>query len=171
MNSNGPCKSGFFLVSKGVLYKTKEAMSCSRDLDVRGLIVTADPSRIMMMITMIMIMMLMVVMVLFCSDSSNPPGHNDERDDGGDDYDDGDYDYDDGDDDAHLLCLLNPTRPLGVVEVCQPHLLPSLQQLSFANKFTFHIGHFRYKTEPFFLFNVFVFGPTFVLHTVNSRLT
>ena len=42
MNSNGPCKSGFFLVSKCVLYKTKEAMSCSRDLDGRGLIVTAE---------------------------------------------------------------------------------------------------------------------------------
>ena len=48
MNSNGPCKSGFFLVSKGVLYKTKEAMSCSRDLEVRESIVTADPLRIMM---------------------------------------------------------------------------------------------------------------------------
>ena len=53
-----------------------------------------------------------------------------------DDYDCG-YDCDDGDgdNDAHLLWLLNATRPLGVVEVCQPHLLPSLQQLSFANKF------------------------------------
>ena len=52
-----------------------------------------------------------------------------------DDVDD-DYDCDDGDgdDDAHLLRLLNATRPLGVVEVCQPHLLPSLQ-LNFANKF------------------------------------
>ena len=68
-----------------------------------------------------------------------------------DDVDD-DYDCDDGDgdDDAHLLRLLNATRPLGVVKVCQPHLLPSLQQVGFANKFTFHTGHFRYKTEPFF---------------------
>ena len=29
-------------MSKCVLYKTKEAMSCSRDLDGRGLIVTAE---------------------------------------------------------------------------------------------------------------------------------